>query len=260
VHILPAELHPEVPMDPLPSSTDRDLSTAKLSLRKLISGEPFRHLHHEEILERGRVTDAVLNVIAQKKIDLLVVGSHKATGLKRLVLGSVSEQLFRCASCPVLMVGPSVKRPKQVRRILFATDFGDSSMQALPYAIDFADKSGGQLIMLHLLPPPHVEYVGPYFSGGTEELERRQASTMQSQLRELLPSNSGVKCSLKCVVEVNEPAEGIIDFAIRRDVDLIVMGVKRSSSTDARRASHMPWTIAHEVVCSAPCPVLRVRA
>ena len=38
------------------------------------------------------------------KADLLVVGTHGRTGLKRAVLGSVAEQLVRTASCPVLVV------------------------------------------------------------------------------------------------------------------------------------------------------------
>jgi nucleotide-binding universal stress UspA family protein len=40
--------------------------------------------------------------------------------------------------------------------------------------------------------------------------------------------------------------------------DLIVMGVNQAAS--ARASAHLPWAIAHEVVCHAKCPVLTVRS
>ena len=260
LHAMRAEPWLEVPLDPLRVSANHEFCSGKVKLRKLTSGEPFNHLHHEEILDRGSVPNVVLNVIREKKIDLLIVGTHGSRGLKKLVLGSVAEQLFRCAPCPVLTVGPSATRGKQISSVLFVTDFGPASLQALPYAIDFANKTGGELILLHLAPPPHVEYVGPQWYPGTDELERREVAAKHSKLRALLPSNSGLKCNVQHVVEVHLPAEGIIDFATRHSVDLIVMGIKQSNASAPGRASHMPWAIAHEVVCSARCPVLTVKA
>lgn len=36
--------------------------------------------------------------------DLIIVGSHGRTGLKRVLLGSVAERVVRLAPCPVLVV------------------------------------------------------------------------------------------------------------------------------------------------------------
>ena len=49
----------------------------------------------------------VLEAIRKEQIDLLVLGTRGRTGLTKLVLGSVAEELFRRAPCPVLTVGPS---------------------------------------------------------------------------------------------------------------------------------------------------------
>jgi nucleotide-binding universal stress UspA family protein len=80
------------------------------------------------------------------------------------------------------------------------------------------------------------------------------------QLRNLLPSNSGLKCKVEHLVEFHFAPEGITELATERDVDVIVMGVRESGMNAPRLAAHMPWAIAHEVVCRAKCPVLTVRA
>jgi nucleotide-binding universal stress UspA family protein len=46
----------------------------------------------------------ILQVAAQLQADLILVGTHARTGVARLLLGSVAEEVVRRASCPVLVV------------------------------------------------------------------------------------------------------------------------------------------------------------
>ncbi len=46
----------------------------------------------------------ILQVAARLKADLVMVGTHGRTGLKRMIVGSVAEHVVRRASCPVLVV------------------------------------------------------------------------------------------------------------------------------------------------------------
>ena len=55
----------------------------------------------------------------------------------------------------------------------------------------------------------------------------------------------------------NFPVEGVLRVAEEEDADLIVMGVRQTVGTTL--TSHLPWTIASEIVSEAPCPVLTVR-
>lgn len=57
----------------------------------VLTGDPVR-----EII---RIADDV-------EADLVIVGTHGRRGLKRLILGSVAEQVARRASCPVLVMRP----------------------------------------------------------------------------------------------------------------------------------------------------------
>ncbi len=262
LNVVPPAPHSSVPLDPLPIDFDDPYQQARHGLEKLSKTELLAHVRHEEIIERGHIGDVIEDVIRQKKIGLLVVGTHGRTGFKKIVLGSVAEELFRRASCPVLTVGPSAVPGRKLRKVLFATDFGPSSEHALPYAIGFANKPDGELILLHLVSPIPVNYVGPGWFPDDSFVEKEETSKQEftKKLRNYLPSDAGLKCNVTHIVELHFAAEGIIQVAREHDVDLIVMGVRESGRSAAHLASHMPWAIAYDVVCNANCPVMTVRA
>lgn len=56
----------------------------------------------------------LIRLAAELDADLIVVGTHGAKGIERLVMGSVSERVVRLARCPVLVVRP--KTHEQVER------------------------------------------------------------------------------------------------------------------------------------------------
>jgi nucleotide-binding universal stress UspA family protein len=58
----------------------------------------------EHRLEHGNPVTAILRVAAESKCDLIVMGTHGRTGLLRLLMGSVAEQVVRKAPCPVITV------------------------------------------------------------------------------------------------------------------------------------------------------------
>ncbi len=56
------------------------------------------------IVRSGEPADAIVAVCAEREPELLVMGSHARTGLKRAVFGSVAEEVVRHAKRPVLVV------------------------------------------------------------------------------------------------------------------------------------------------------------
>jgi nucleotide-binding universal stress UspA family protein len=55
-------------------------------------------------LKEGDAVTEILGVAEETNADLIVMGTHGRTGLSRLLMGSVAEQVVRKASCPVLTV------------------------------------------------------------------------------------------------------------------------------------------------------------
>ena len=232
--------------EPVPPELDGEWADAQLELEKFLHAPT--EIAHEGILERGELWNVLNDVIHRHSIDLIVLGSHGRRGLKKLVLGSGAEQIFRNARCPVLAVGPNVPQPSseviEFKHIIFATDFSDGSLKALPYALSLAEENQASLTLLHVLPLVPMQHQ-IYLSGGTEK-----------RLEALVPSDAKDWCQVSAVVSFEFPAEGILDLAKIQSADLIVMGVHKHAP---RVAAHLPWAIAYEVVCHAPCPVLTVR-
>jgi nucleotide-binding universal stress UspA family protein len=58
----------------------------------------------ERRLEQGDAAREIVRLAQETRCDLIVIGTHGRTGLDRLLMGSVAEQVVRKAPCPVLAV------------------------------------------------------------------------------------------------------------------------------------------------------------
>jgi nucleotide-binding universal stress UspA family protein len=59
----------------------------------------------------GEPADQILRAATNVNADLIILGTHGTTGLARLLMGSVAEDVLRKASCPVLTVRARVPSP-----------------------------------------------------------------------------------------------------------------------------------------------------
>ena len=248
-HALSPELHMSVPLDPLPADADPTFLEGQRKLVEFSLGNSLGVRPAEMLLKRGDVWNVISDIIQKNKIDLVITGTHGRQGLKKLVLGSEAEKIYRRAPCPVLTVGPRVAPPSgtnwKLETILFPTDGSETSLQALPYALSLAEENQANLIFLQLMPMVPVQY------RESEEAGAREA------MRLMLPLEAEDWCKPEFVARFEFPAEGILGFAKERQVNLIVMGVKRSN--DSALPEHLPWPVASHVVAQAQCPVLTVR-
>jgi len=264
LNVVPPIARAVIPLDSLPPDLDRAIAESGLRLKQFVASNLMEDLEHEEIVGRGLILQVVDEMIANRRIDLLVVGTRGHSAPAQLLMGSVAEELFRSASCPVLTVGPSVDPQKVpgVQRILFATDFGRASAQALPYAIDLARENHAELILLHVVKPAPIAETDPYWHLADEvlEVQRAQVALANRRLSSLFPKNANVGCKVTKMVVCHFLLDSILKTAFEKKADLIVMGVSRASASMAGLKSHIPWTTAHEVVRNATCPVLTVRA
>ena len=250
LHVAPPETQTPIPMEPVPLELDWQKKKAAISLARLEDFEPLHMYPHETVLKQGNPWLEMVGTIEDKGIDLIVLGTHGRGVIGTLVLGSVAEQVLRHATCPVLTIGPDVA-PSLVDReklshILFATDFSEGSLLALPYALSLAEENNAELTLMHAmeeLQPLPVKY--------SKEL----LADYRQRLWDLVPEDANLWCKPQVAVELGEAASSIVREAHDRQVDLIVMGVHRGGTV----VSHLPWTVVHSVVRHARCPVLTTR-
>jgi nucleotide-binding universal stress UspA family protein len=211
----------------------------------------LRGVPHQVLSPAGDISDVLFRLVREHEIDMLVLGTHGREGVQKLLMGSVAEKIFRQASVPVLTVGPHVPAQNSVaelNRILFATDFSDESLAALPHAISLAHEHQAHLSVLHVLTQPKA---------GTVDLDSNTSFILR-RMRELVPSESGLWFAPHYVVEFGNVAEQIIKSASEHDSDLIVLGV-RSPQGSVGNVTHFAHTTAQQIVAHADCPVVTVR-
>lgn len=253
-----------VPMEHLPAQLDRSRLDAERDMNTFLREEPLGDIPHEVLIEQGPIWNMLSALIERDEVDLLVVGTHGRGGLKKIFLGSVAEELWRLAACPVLTVGPAVPAepdsPKEFHRILFATDFGPASIHALRHAISLATESNARLLLLHVVMPVPVLDVGPYWYAGTDLVEQQKTARARylGRLKDLIPPEVTLPVDPEFLVDFDFAPDAIVKLASDFRADLIVMGVNQAASV--RASAHLPWATAHGVVCHAKCPVLTVRS
>ncbi|MGA1865423.1 MAG: universal stress protein, partial [bacterium] len=78
-------------------------------LKVLMDG---RELEWEPLITTGRAADEIARLAREHSVDLSIIATRGRSGLKRLVLGSVTEQLMRIIKCPLLVIrGPEKDVP-----------------------------------------------------------------------------------------------------------------------------------------------------
>jgi nucleotide-binding universal stress UspA family protein len=213
------------------------------------------------LVREGNVWDELKAVIQEEKIDAVVAGTHARGGFGKFLLGSVAEQIFRQADCLVLTVGPGsredslIERKGIVRPFLFATDFGEASLSALPYAALFARHFNTKLVVLHVLPA--VPATGTFHwstTGDPEEVRRQAQLASQNLFERLVTARIPSGTNLEFMVRFGIVTEQILQTCQEVNVDLLILGLNASKHADS--ASHWPWATAHELVSTATCPVL----
>jgi nucleotide-binding universal stress UspA family protein len=212
--------------------------------------EQLQSIEHEVVIGEGNTKEVMSNLIEQKEIDLIVLGTRGRTGLGKVILGSVAEQILRQSPCPVLTVGPHVNpwsdEYVKMREILYATNLTTDTPVAAPYAISLAQENQAHLVLLHVIEDPKA---------GDLVDSPEVTDVKERKLQQLVTEQAGLWCEPTYIVEQGPAAEKILDVAKRRPTDLIVLGARPAKGL----ATHMNIGTVHKVVSQAKCPVLTVR-
>ena len=84
---------------------------------------PDSQIQVEHLLEQGDPATQILRIAQETGCDLVVMGTHGRTGLDRLLMGSVAEEVVRRAACPVVTVkAPFPQLPSVAAPILEETE------------------------------------------------------------------------------------------------------------------------------------------
>jgi len=254
-----------VPMLPAPGDrvADSELERVRGEARAFLDASPSAGVDVDLTLAVGSAAAQILDRAAALPADLIVMGTHGASGFEHAMLGSVTEKVLRRATCPVLTVPPRAHVTSRLpfRRIVCAVDFSEWSSAALVLAASVAQESGASLALVHVLewpwdePPPPVFSAWPEHAAALSEFRRYLVTSATNRLESIASEVADDRSVATVHVAHGKPYVQLLRVAADLDADLIVLGVHGRNPIDLA----VFGSTTNQVVRRATCPVLTLR-
>lgn len=196
----------------------------------------------------GAPDTAVVAAAERAGADLLCVGTHGRSGIKRFLLGSVAERSTRLATCDVLVARWPEPGSDGYRRVLVPTDFSPGCELAYQRALALA-RPGSLVELLHCYLSPSPGAPEPARGATAADFAAERGRHWMAQYRA-----DRVQQTFDCVRD--HAAHGIRAHLDVHGYDLVVM------SSHGRRGLRrmILGSVAETTVRHASCSVLVVRA
>jgi nucleotide-binding universal stress UspA family protein len=247
-------------------------------IRVMPRGDPLASVQAEEHLQRiaeelagsgltvaslvreGRAADEILAQIRSLPAGMVVMRTRGHAGLERALLGSVTEQVLKGSSVPLVLMRPGERRVTAIRNLVVPVDGSPGGALALDWAVRLARATGASITLVQVAVPVATQVPVAYDMSGTsyydpawdEEILTSATEYVAATVEQLRSSGLSVEGEA-----FNAPgaAAGIVEFADKHVADLVVMSTH--ALTGPARA--LMGSVADAVVRSAHCPVLLVR-
>lgn len=184
-------------------------------------------------VEHGSVTEGIRKYVDRKRVDLVVMGTHGASGIKEYTMGSNTEKIVRSAKVPVIAIKKSVS-VASLTNIIYPTNL-KAAHKDFPAAVKSLQK--------YLKARLHIVYVNvpANFVPDRVSENRLLAFAKQHEFR---------NCAIHIYNDIDEES-GIINFSAKFKSKIIAM------STHGRKGINhlMSGSIAEDVVNHIDCPI-----
>jgi nucleotide-binding universal stress UspA family protein len=182
-------------------------------------------------IEYGATTPTIRQFVEDNKIDLVIMGTHGASGIKEFLIGSNTEKIVRMVEVPVI----AVKKPvKQIKHIVFPNVLSREQEDLTMKVKSLQNFFGATLNLVYINTPA-------LFKRDAETREAMRSFAKRYMLKDY---------TINIYNDISEE-EGITNFAKEIKADLVAMG------THGRRGiSHlMMGSVAEDVVNHIDCPI-----
>ena len=238
----------------------------------------------EVIVSSGHVAEEINQTAHKHNVDMVIAATHGGSGVKRFLIGSVTDRLVKILQCPLLvllareshLVSP-VKENIKLKRILVGCDFSPDSKLAFDYALSLAQEFQTQLYLAHVIRPTeqieigasdymkiqgddYTNWVGseyPEVQNNTSDkgLKDNLFTHLERQLYNMVPEESRNWCTPITILLKGQPYKELINYAEQKEVDMIVLGVHGHGLLE----QFLVGSTTDRVISRASCPVLVVR-
>jgi len=250
-------IYGEFQLDPV-GQQNRIVEDAAAQLQELTGDQP---ISWEPLITVGKPADEISRAVAEKDIDLVIAATRGRAGLKRIILGSVTERLMRTLTCPLLVVNSpehkfvsAADQAIKIKKILVGCDFSPDSGQALNHALSLAQEFQAELHLAHVIEPPTQPDLHKEDTPVSEEIQQDYRDLLTRKLKELVPAEARLWCTPQTGLLEGQPYEEIVAYAESKNIDMIVLGVRGHGLVKTLFLG----STTDRVVRRSPCPVLSV--
>jgi len=231
----------------LVSQQRKDLKTLLANKAAQLAGQSIESI---SILLEGDPKDVIPDLADKHQSAMIVLGTHGGGRFERGIIGSTAEKVLRSTRWPCLTVGPKVRpatsKTLPFERILFATDFSEAAVNAALYAVSFAQTFGAKIDVLNVIQSGAVVHPDR-LSDFHRDFYRALDLVVPKQAKEF--------CDPRTFVEVGKAPEQIHEHIREHSIDLLVLGIRKSSHLSLE----MRTSRAFQIIVDAECPVLTIQ-
>ena len=189
----------------VPQVMEKDEKEAREHLKSVKSRAAKEGIDCDVIVRLSENPFQDIIALAEKnKVNMIIVGTHGRTGLKRLMMGSVTAKVIGHSPCNVLVVPLHAK--VECRNILLATDGSKYSDAAASEAIGIAKKCGSSLFVVSVA------------SADTK------VASAAGNVKKVTGIAERENIHMEGIAVKGEPYEAIIETSKQKHADLIIMG------------------------------------
>ena len=250
-------IYGEFQLDPV-GLQDRIMTDANEQLQELIGGQ---QIDWEPLISVGHAADEITRIVEEQDIDLVISATRGRSGLKRLILGSVTERLMRTLTCPLLVVqGPDKAfvapddQEVNIKSILIGCDFSPDSDVAFEHGLSLAQEFQSELHLAHVVETSIYQELHKTESPVEEELQQEITARLIQKLQDMVPEDARNWCKPQTSLLNGHPYEELVNYAEKHNIDMIVLGTRGHGLMK----SLLIGSTTDRVVRRAPCPVLSV--
>ena len=127
-------------------------NAALAKLEGLMDSDFLEGLKVSEIVQFELAFDGILKLIKKNDIDLIVMGSHGASGFKDMFIGSNAEKVVRHSEVPVLIIKKEIP-DFTINKFVFASDFSDEVKAPFAKVVEVANKFEAELNLVMINTP-----------------------------------------------------------------------------------------------------------
>ena len=127
-------------------------NAAMKRLEDLMDEEYLDGIEVSEVIQFDMAFDGIMKISQKNNVDLIVMGSHGASGFKEMFIGSNAEKVVRSSDIPVLIIKKEIENFK-VDKFVFASDFSDEIKEPFNKEVEFANKFDAHLHLVTINTP-----------------------------------------------------------------------------------------------------------